>query len=146
MRILWPKRTADACEHLLVTDDPDTDELKCLIPRMVFPVALFPDPVLPISTILIPLSIQDSMPNLKKQNQQTKSIDDPDTIDLKCFIPRIVFPVALFSVPVLPISTILISFSMSFFFLKDEINQYTLYQIMSKLKSKIVKQSRDYMS
>lgn len=63
MSILWPKRTADACEHLLVTDDPDRDDVKCFIPRIVFPVALFPDPVFPTSTILISFSFQDAVPN-----------------------------------------------------------------------------------
>lgn len=70
MRILWPTRTADVCEHLLVTDFADTDDVKCFVPRMVFPVALFPDPVLPISTILISLSFQDSMPYLKTKNNK----------------------------------------------------------------------------
>lgn len=67
MRILRPKRTADFCEHLLVIEDPDMDEIKQFFPRMAFPVALLPDPVLPISTILISLSLKDSMPNLKKK-------------------------------------------------------------------------------
>lgn len=67
MSILWLKRTADFCEHLLVIDDPDTDDLKQSFPRIVFPVALFPDPVLPISTILISLSFQDPMSNLKNE-------------------------------------------------------------------------------
>lgn len=56
---------ADFCEHLLVTDVPATEELNLSFPRMVLPVALFPDPVLPIRTILISSSFHDSIPILK---------------------------------------------------------------------------------
>lgn len=63
MRIFRLKRTTDVCEHTLVTDDPDADDLKYFSPRIVFPVALFPDPVLPIRTILISSSTKDSVPN-----------------------------------------------------------------------------------
>lgn len=63
MRIFRLKRTTDVCEHTLVTDDPDADDLNCFRPRIVFPVALFPDPVLPRRTILISSSAEDSVPN-----------------------------------------------------------------------------------
>lgn len=49
-------------------------------------------------------------------------IDVPETVDLKCVLPRIVFPVALFPDPVLPISIILISLSMPNL-KKEEINK-----------------------
>lgn len=65
MRILWPKRSADFCEHCLVIDVPDTDDLKCFIPRIVFSVALFPDPILPKSTILISFA----MSKLRKKDE-----------------------------------------------------------------------------
>lgn len=57
MRILRPKRSADFCKHLYVIDDAHSVDMKCFIPRIVFPVALFPDPVLPMSTILISFSM-----------------------------------------------------------------------------------------
>lgn len=62
MRILWSKRTADSCKHFVVTDFPDGPDINSFSPRMVFPVALFPEPVLPISTILIS-SFHDFKPN-----------------------------------------------------------------------------------
>ena len=49
--------TAEFCEHIRIIDDPDRLELNLLNPRMVFPVALFPDPVFPSSTSLTSLSI-----------------------------------------------------------------------------------------
>lgn len=49
----FPKRKRLSKEHLGVTDEPELHDSNSFSPRIVFPVALFPEPVFPRITILI---------------------------------------------------------------------------------------------